>query len=74
VFPFIGHGNADNTFESLALEAIFRETITSFEVLVKKFQKKGLLGDLGTEEKVIIKCILNKYGVRMWTIFIMLKV
>jgi hypothetical protein len=37
------------------LEAVYGEMRTSVEFLVTKFEEKGPLGDLGTEEGVIMK-------------------
>jgi hypothetical protein len=43
---------------------------------MQKFQLKGTghLGELGVNSKIILKFMLMKQGVRVWTIFIRLTV
>jgi hypothetical protein len=32
----------------------------------KSLKERTILGDLGIEDRITIKCILNKQGVRVW--------
>jgi hypothetical protein len=38
--------------------------------LVAKPESKSYLVDLSIDGRIILKCIVNKYGVKMWTGFI----
>jgi hypothetical protein len=52
----------------------YREIINAYKILVGKTTVKSHLRDLGADERIIIKCILEKEGVRMWSKFTWLTV
>jgi hypothetical protein len=43
------------------------EMRNTYKILVRKCEGKRHLGDLGVVGRTILKLILKKYNVRMWT-------
>jgi hypothetical protein len=50
------------------------EIRNAYKILVGKLERKGHLGNLGVYGKVVLKWILEKRGVKMWTGLIWLKI
>jgi hypothetical protein len=42
--------------------------------LVAKPESKSFLVDLSVDGRIILKCIVKKYGVKMWTGFIWIRI
>jgi hypothetical protein len=39
----------------------------AYKILVERPEKRGHSKDLGIDKRIILKCILQKQGGRMWT-------
>jgi hypothetical protein len=46
------------------------ETRNAYKILAGNLKTKYHLGDVSLDERMILKCILQKLGVRMWIRFI----
>jgi hypothetical protein len=46
-----------------------REMKNRYRILVRKPKATGNLGNLGVDERIILKLILNEHGVGVWTRF-----
>jgi hypothetical protein len=45
-----------------------------YRILVEKPDgKRNHLEDLGTDDRILLKCVLNQYNVRVWSGFIWLR-